>query len=104
MTAKKAEPPKVFTSIAGIGGPVPSAASPVQTESPAQVGRPPGSTEIDYTDMDALIGYRYANQSHFTQKVLISLIQHLYAEKTEKDPPGITTIKERIAQLKAEHK
>jgi hypothetical protein len=114
MTGKRvAKPPKVEPSRASYGcvvgingpaGPAGPAASPVPTESPAQIGRPPGSTEIDYTDMDALIDYKLLQPSAFTQATLIELIQHLYAKKSEKTPPGVTTIKDRIAYLKSQQK
>jgi hypothetical protein len=103
MASKQAKPPKALVGIVGIGGPAASAASPAQTESPAQVGRPPGSTSIDYTDMDPLIDYWLKKKpGRFTQKVLIAMIQHFYEQKSMQ-PPGDTTVKkahQRTGELK----
>jgi hypothetical protein len=77
-------------------------APPPRTET-ASLGRPQGSTSINYTDMDPLIDFQQANPSRLSQKVLIDLIRHVYAWKGEA-APAPSTIKTRIRHLKSKRK
>jgi hypothetical protein len=104
MGRKQAKPPKTLVSIAGIGGPAISAASPVPVAADHKPsGRPQGSTSINYADIDPLIDFWHLHPGAFTQKTLIDLIRHLYKQKYVK-APWPSTIKARIENRKPKRK
>jgi hypothetical protein len=70
------------------------------------MGRPPGSTEINYEDVDPFIEYHLDHPAHLRGKTLFDVIRIGYALHNSGDPktPGDTTIKDRIALLKSRRK
>jgi hypothetical protein len=74
------------------------------TELPKPLGRPPGSTSIDYTDMDALITFAQTWPNHLHYIGLIKLIKHVYTYKNDGQAPVDSTIKARIKRLKPKRK
>jgi hypothetical protein len=91
---------KMFTP----DGVIPATITYVDDErSTAQPGRPPGSTSINYEDVDPFIEYHLDHPTHLRGKTLFDVIRIGY-ERHNSGTIGDTTIKERIALLKSQRK